>query len=314
MTAPDHHHDHSHAHGHAGTSERRLLWAFVLTMLALLVEAAGGWISGSLALLADAGHMLVDAFALLLAWSGAYFARRPPDDKRSFGYARLEVLAGYTNALGQFVLVVWIVVEAIERFTSPHAILSGPMLIVALIGLGVNLFVLRALGGHDHDDLNAAGARLHVFGDLLGSVGAVAAALLIRWKGWLWADPAFSIFVSLLIVNSAWRLLRRSAHILLEGTPEDIDATRVALAAKAGVGIVDVHHVHVWQLAGGRRLATLHVRLAEEADAQSVLVQVQSILREKFRISHATVQVEHSDCAHEDCGHGAHDRAHVHSH
>ncbi|MBN8884302.1 MAG: cation transporter [Rudaea sp.] len=310
MTASDHHHDHDHA----GMSERRLLWAFVLTILTLVVEAAGGWISGSLALLADAGHMFVDAFALLLAWMGAYFARRPADDKRSFGYARLEVLVGYTNALFQFVLVAWIVIEAMGRFAQPEPILSGTMLVIAIASLVVNLFVLRVLGGHDHDDLNAAGARLHVIGDLLGSLGAVAAALLIRWKGWLWADPAFSIFVSLLIVRSAWKLLKRSAHILLEGTPEGIDTAQVAVAARAGEGVVDVHHVHVWQLAGGRRLATLHARLAEEADAHVALAQVQRILREKFQIVHATVQIERRDCAHEDCTRGKHDHEHDNDH
>ena len=298
MTASDHHHDHDHA----GMSERRLLWAFVLTILTLVVEAAGGWISGSLALLADAGHMFVDAFALLLAWMGAYFARRPADDKRSFGYARLEVLVGYTNALFQFVLVAWIVIEAMGRFAQPEPILSGTMLVIAIASLVVNLFVLRVLGGHDHDDLNAAGARLHVIGDLLGSLGAVAAALLIRWKGWLWADPAVSIFVSLLIVRSAWKLLKRSAHILLEGTPEGIDTAQVAVAARAGEGVVDVHHVHVWQLAGGRRLATLHARLAEEADVHVALAQVQRILREKFQI------------AHEDCTRGKHDHEHDNDH
>jgi len=303
MTASDHHHDHDHA----STSERRLLWAFVLTSVTLVVEAAGGWISGSLALLADAGHMFVDAFALLLAFLGAYFARRPADDRRSFGYARLEVLVGYTNALFQFALVAWIVVEAVGRFAKPEPILSGTMLIIAVAGLLVNLFVLQVLGGHDHDDLNAAGARLHVLGDLLGSLGAVTAALLIRWQGWLWADAAFSILVSLLILGSAWRLLKRSAHILLEGTPDGVDTAQVAVAAKQGEGIVDVHHVHVWQLAGGRRLATLHARLAEEADAQTALVQVQTILRERFQIVHATVQIERRDCAHEDCGRHTHD-------
>jgi len=315
MTTPHAHHDHDHA----STGERRLLWAFVLTSITLVVEAFGGWFSGSLALLADAGHMFVDAFALLLAFLGAYFARRPADDKRSFGYARLEVLVGYTNALFQFALVAWIVVEAIGRFTQPEPILSGAMLGIALVGLAVNLFVLYVLGGHDHDDLNAAGARLHVLGDLLGSLGAVAAALLIRWQGLLWADPAFSVLVSLLILNSAWKLLKRSAHILLEGTPEGVDIAEVAIAARESHGVIDVHHVHVWQLAGGRRLATLHARLAEDADAHVALAQVQTVLRERFKIVHATVQIERRDCAHEDCGHGAHHHthdahAHAHSH
>ena len=305
MTAHTHHHDHKdHDHGHA--SERRLLFAFGLTLLTLVIEAIGGWYSGSLALFADAGHMFVDAFALLLAWAAAHFARRPADDKRSFGYARLEVLVGYTNALAQFGIAAWIVTEAVERFVSPTTILPGIMLVVAMVGLVVNLFVLQVLGGHAHDDLNTAGARLHVLGDLLGSLGAVVAALIIRWLGWLWADPAISIFVALLILGNAWKLLRRSAHILLEGTPEGVDAALVSETVKREAGISDVHHVHVWQLAGGRRLATLHARLAEGADAHATLLGVQSILREKFQIIHATVQIEQRDCLHDDCGRQAH--------
>ena len=286
--------------------ERRLLFAFALTLVTLIVEAAGGWYSGSLALFADAGHMLVDAFALLLAWAGAHFAMRPADDKRSFGYARLEVLVGYTNALAQFGIVAWIVVEALARFAAPTPILSSIMLAVALVGLVVNLLVLQVLGGHDHDDLNTAGARLHVLGDLLGSLGAVAAALIIRNLGWLWADPAISIVVAVLILASAWRLLRRSAHILLEGTPDGVDAALVTATVKREAGIADVHHVHVWQLAGGRRLATLHARMVEGADTHAALLRVQSILREQFHIAHATVQIEQHGCLHDDCAKQAH--------
>ena len=306
----NHHHDHDHAHAHAHSSERRLLFAFALTLLTLIVEAIGGWYSGSLALLADAGHMFVDAFALLLAWAGAHFAQRPADLKRSFGYARLEVLVGYTNALGQFVLVAWIAAEAIARLASPQPILSGIMLVVALVGLVVNVLILRVIGGHDHEDLNIAGARLHVLGDLLGSAGAVAAALIIRGFGWLWADPVISIFVALLILGSASKLLRRSAHILLEGTPDDVDAALVSATVKREAGIEDVHHVHVWQLAGGRRLATLHARLVEGTDAHAALTGVQSILREQFHIAHATVQIEQHGCPHDDCAHQA--KAHPH--
>jgi cobalt-zinc-cadmium efflux system protein len=312
MTTPATH-QHEHAHDHddrAYAGERRLLFAFALTLLTLVVEAVGGWYSGSLALLADAGHMFVDAFALLLAWAGAHFARRPADEKRSFGYARVEVLVGYTNALAQFGIVAWIVVEALTRFASPAPILSGIMLVVALIGLAVNLLVLQALGGHDHDDLNSAGARLHVFGDLLGSLGAVAAALIIRSLGWLWADPAISIFVALLILGSATKLLRRSAHILLEGTPDGVDTALVTATVKRQAGIEDVHHVHVWQLAGGRRLATLHARLVEGTDAHAALLGVQNILREQFHIVHATVQIEQHGCLHDDCAKQA--KAHSH--
>ena len=312
-----HHHDPAahvndhdgHAHGdHAGgdhrpRKERKLLFAFALTTIMMLAEAVGGWISGSLALLADAAHMLVDAAALLFAWLGAHFARRPADALRSFGYARLEVLVGYTNALTQVFLVAWIAFEAVTRFVDPQPILSGTMLLVACAGLVVNLVVLRVLGGHDHDDLNTAGARLHVIGDLLGSIGAVTAALVIRYFDWLWADPAISLIVSLLILNSAWRLLRRSAHILLEGVPEGVETGVVSAALEhEAEGVRDVHHVHVWQLSGGNRVATLHARLHEGAIADSAIVSIQHVLRSRFGIAHATVQIEVSDCVNTDCG------------
>jgi cobalt-zinc-cadmium efflux system protein len=291
-----------HDHGTSRQGERRLLLAFWLTLLALLAEAIGGWLSGSLALLADAGHMLVDALALLLAWGGARIARRPADARRSFGYARMEVLAGYTNALAQFVLTAWIVYEAIERLADPVPIRSGLMLAVALVGMAVNAIVLRALGTHDHADVNAAGARLHVLGDLLGSLAAVVAALLIRYFGLLAADPVLSIFVALLILVSAWKLLRRCAHILLEGTPDDLDSGAVASVIASETGIDGVHHVHVWQLAGGRRIATLHARVASGTDSSAALTAIQRVLGERFAIAHATIQIEQADCAAGDCG------------
>jgi cobalt-zinc-cadmium efflux system protein len=306
-------HDHSSHHAHARGSETRLLIAAALTVATLIAEAVGGWVSGSLALLSDAAHMLVDAFALLLAWAGAHFARRPADDLRSFGYARLEVLAGYSNALLQFVLVVWIAVEAVLRLMQPEPILSGIMLVVALIGLSVNVIVLAALGGHRHDDLNLAGARLHVIGDLLGSLGAVGAALIVRYLGWLQADPLVSLFVSALILVSAWRLLRLSAHILLEGVPDGIETALVTETVRRESGVHDVHHVHVWQLAGGRRMATLHARLPPGMETEPALAAMKRVLREHFHISHATIQIDDGACAEGDC-HDATSAAHAAHH
>lgn len=315
MNAPHHHHHyelaHAHAHDHQAGAQR-LLIAFALTLITLVAEAVGGWYSGSLALLADAGHMLVDALALLLAWAGAHFAQRPADERRSFGYARLEVLAGYTNSLTQVGIGAWIIAEALQRLLAPQPIQGGLMLAIALIGFAVNAVLLRLLGGHHEEDLNTAGARLHVLGDLLGSLGAVIAALVIRAYGWLSADALISIVVALLIIVSAWNLLRRSAHILLEGTPEGVDVAAVASAARLGAGVRDVHHVHVWQLAGGRRLATLHVHLAESADTQRSLASVKGILLEQFQITHATVQIDTLDVAHEGCQHGGRSARHEH--
>lgn len=321
MSSAEQHHQHNHpeqAHSHgnqgAARNESRLLIAFALTFLAMLVEAGGGWLSGSLALLADAGHMLVDTFALLLAWAGAHFARRPADVRRSFGYARMEVLVGYTNALAQFALVAWIIVEALSRFRMPEPIHAMPMLVIAVIGMAINLIVLGALGSHAHDDLNIAGARLHVIGDLLGSMGAVIAALLIAGFGWLWADAAFSIVTAALILGSAWRLLRRCAHILLEGTPDDLQATTLVEAICEDSGIAAVHHVHLWQLASGSRIATLHARAVEGYDSDRVLASIQQILRERFHITHATIQLENSDCPTGDCADGGDMRSRSHAH
>jgi len=293
-------HDHS-THHHAQAGESRLLIAAALTVATLLAEAIGGWMSGSLALLSDAAHMLIDAFALLLAWAGAHFARRPADDRRSFGYARLEVLAGYSNSLLQLILVVWIAVEAFSRLLQPEPIRTGLMLAVALAGLAVNVIVLAVLGHHHEEDVNLAGARLHVLGDLLGSFGAVAAALTVRYAGWLQADPLVSLLVSVLILGSAWRLLRRSAHILLEGTPDGIDSALVADTVRREYGVHDVHHVHVWQLAGGRRMATLHARLHNEIAPSDAMAAMQRVLREHFHIFHATIQVDAGDCADNGC-------------
>ena len=317
-------HDHAHSHGHAhthdhdhavGGSERKLLFAFVLTTLMLVVEAAGGLVSGSLALLADAGHMLVDALALLLAFLGARFAARPADARRTYGYGRIEVLAGFVNALTQFALVAFIIYEAVQRLFAPEPILSGVMLVVALVGLVANVVVLRSLHGHDPDDVNIAGASLHVLGDLLGSVAAVLAALAVRWMEWNWADPVLSIVVSLLILRSAWSLVRRSGHILLEGTPEGINLAEVQRELHAADPvIVDIHHLHVWQVTAGSRMATLHAALgpdAEQDDQARVLSAIKLMLSERWRVDHATVQFDPGPCPDEQkgCGKGA---PHVH--
>ncbi|RDS79973.1 cation transporter [Dyella monticola] len=299
-------HEHAHAAG-AGTRERKLFVAFALTAGMMVAEAAGGWWSGSLALMADAGHMFVDAGALLLALFAARMAQRPADTRRTFGYGRMEVLAGFVNALTQFVLVGFIAYEAITRFFKPVEILSGVMLGVAIVGLLVNLIVLRSLHDHAHDDVNLSAASLHVLGDLLGSVGAVLAALLVRWLSWNWADPALSLLVSLLILRSAWQLLRRSTHILLEGVPEGMDPHEVEAALRiADTSIRDVHHLHVWQLASGSRMATLHLELHDRDAGARALAAVNSTLLERFGIRHATVQIDPGHCPDESPGCNGH--------
>ena len=295
-------HDHDPATARAvGVRDRRgsrLGIALVLTLLMLAVEAAGGLFSGSLALLADAGHMLIDSLALGLAWTSAGMALRQADPRRSFGYARFEVLAGFVNALTQFLLIGWIAWEAVQRLLTPRPILSGVMLGVAVVGLVINALVLRLLHEHDHDDVNMAAANLHVLGDLLGSVATVVAALLVRWEHWLWADPALSLLVCVLLLRSAVVLLRRSTHILLEGTPEGLDPAAMAQVLRgADPAIRDVHHLHLWQIASGQRMATLHVRIDSEADGEHALRAVKSALHDRYAIGHATVEIECNACS-----------------
>jgi cobalt-zinc-cadmium efflux system protein len=274
-----------------------LTWALSLTAAMMLVEVVGGWWSGSLALLADAGHMAVDSLALLLAVLGARMAERPADARRSYGYGRIEVLVGFVNALSQFVLVGWITYEAVDRLQHPAPILSGLMLAVAIAGLLVNAVVLRTLHGHAHDDVNLAGASLHVLGDLLGSLAAVGAALAIRAFGWLWADPALSLIVAVLLLGSAWRLLRRSSHILLEGVPEGLDTAAVEAALRmADDAICDVHHLHLWQLASGSRMATVHAELREDADNARAMRAINEVMRDRFGVQHVTVQIDTGGC------------------
>jgi len=288
-----HGHEHGAGHAHGAGNERAVFWGFLLTFTFMIAEVAGGLISGSLALIADAGHMLTDAAALGLAWLGFRIARRAPDDRRSFGYARFEVLAGLANAVTLLGVVAWIAYEAVQRLHEPQPVLAGPMLAVAALGLLVNVGVFTMLMRADREHINIRGALVHVAGDLLGSVAAIIAAVVIYITGWTPIDPLLSLLVGLLILRSAWALLRHSLHILLEGAPDhvDVDELRRDLAATAA-GVVDVHHVHVWSLTSGRSLATLHVQLAPGADSHRALQDTKSRLAERFGIAHATVQVE----------------------
>ncbi|WP_443197892.1 cation diffusion facilitator family transporter [Pseudoalteromonas sp. GABNS16G] len=217
----EHGHDHDHTPKVTGANERKVLLSFFLIFGFMIVEAVGGVLSGSLALLADAGHMLTDAAALALAYAAFRFGRRPADSKRTFGYLRFEVIAGFLNAVTLFVIVAWIAYEAWERLQAPPVILAGPMMIVAVLGLLVNVLVLWIMTRGETEHVNVKGAILHVMGDLLGSVGAIVAAVVIYLIGWTPIDPILSVLVAALILRSAWKLLAKSIHILLEGAPED---------------------------------------------------------------------------------------------
>lgn len=292
-----HAHEHGHEHDHTPTvtndNERKVLLSFVLTFAFMLVEAVGGVLSGSLALLADAGHMLTDAVALALAYAAFRFGRRAADSKRTFGYLRFEVIAGFVNALTLLGIVVWIAYEAWVRLSSPPTILAGPMLMVAVIGLLVNMLVLWIMTRGETEHVNVKGAILHVMGDLLGSVGAIVAAIVIYYTGWTPIDPILSVLVAALILRSASRLLLKSLHILLEGAPDHATPEKVEQGLMAAVpGLAAVSHVHVWQLTSGRTMATLHIRPNTDDDARAVVKRVEQALRDQFSIEHATIGID----------------------
>jgi cobalt-zinc-cadmium efflux system protein len=291
-------HDRNHIRGHARAGDaRRVFWAMWLTGGFMVVEVVGGLLSGSLALLSDAGHMLTDFAALLLAWFAFRLADKRADIRRSYGYHRFQVLAAFSNGLALFAIAGWIVVEAARRLAEPVPVLAGPMLAVAALGLAVNVAAFVLLHGGSRDNLNLRGAALHVMGDLLASVAAIAAALVILATGWTPIDPLLSVLVALLILRAAWKIVRKAGHILLEGTPENVDPGDLRDRLKAAVPqVTDVHHVHIWSLTGGHPVITLHAVLADGADHNQVLANLHRALEAQFGISHATIQLERGHC------------------
>jgi cobalt-zinc-cadmium efflux system protein len=291
---------------HHESDRRRVQIALVLTGLFMLVEVAGGLISGSLALLADAGHMLTDTMALALAAVAFRVSARPADAKRSYGYHRFQILAAFVNGLTLLGIVVWILFEAISRFMAPPAVMGNLMLVVACAGLLVNVAAFLILHGGDQENMNLRGAALHVMGDLFGSIAAIAAAVVIIFTGWMPIDPLLSIVVAALILRSAWDLLKRSAHVLLEGVPDWLDVAQMQERINTAVpSIISIHHVHVWGLTLQRVMLTMHICIAGVGVDQTLVVrQVKRILQDEFGIDHSTIEIEHELCADErpaDC-------------
>ena len=288
-------HDHSKADGNI----RRVMIALVLTGTFMIVEVIGGILSGSLALLADAGHMLTDTMALALAAVAFRVSSRPADSKRSYGYQRFQILAAFVNGLSLLIIVGWILIEAVLRLMSPSEVMGPMMLDVATAGLFVNIFAFIVLHGGDKDNLNIRGAVLHVAGDLLGSVAAIVAAIVIIYTAWMPIDPILSILVALLILRSAWHLVKRSAHILLEGAPEWLDKDRMQERLVERVPAVNsIHHVHVWGLTPQHLMLTMHVALTgNPPEPTAVVRRIKGVLREDFGISHSTIEIETVDCA-----------------
>lgn len=295
--AHEHHHEHPTLPEAETGNSRRLFMALTLTAAFMVVEAGGGILAHSLALIADAGHMLTDSASLFLAWLAVRAARRPADEQRSYGYERFQVLAAFINGVVLLGLSVWIVAEAMQRLVHPPEVAGGIMVVIAAIGMLVNAGMFWLLHHGDHDDLNLRAAILHVLGDLLGSAAAVVAGAVILATGWMPIDPLLSILVALLILRSAWRLTRESGHILLEGVPGE--ATPAALEAAvldAVPEVRDVHHVHAWSLTGRRPMVTLHARLTDGADSETALRAIHNALAARFGVRHVTVQIEYGAC------------------
>ena len=262
----------------------------------MVVEVIGGLVAGSLALLADAAHMLTDTVSLGMAWLAFRVTDRPADGRRTYGYHRFPVLAAFVNGIALLVVVGWIAVEAIERLLEPAPVLGGTMAVVAALGLLVNVIAFAILHGGSRQNLNVRGAALHVLGDLLGSVAALVAAGVILLTGWTPIDPLLSLLVGAIVLRGAWSLIRHSTHVLVEGAPDHIDTDEVAREIPRRVaGVADVHHIHAWSLAPERPMMSLHVRATGEVDHDRVVAAVKEVLRERFGVRHATLQVEYGD-------------------
>ena len=287
------------SHAHTNSNMRRVTIALVLTGAFMIVEVIGGILAGSLALLADAGHMLTDTMALALAAVAFHVSKRPADTKHTYGYQRFQILAAFVNALSLILIVGWILYEAFDRFVSPQQVLGKTMLLVAAAGLVVNIISFTVLHGGDKENLNIRGAAVHVAGDLLGSIAAIVAAVVIIYTGWMAIDPILSVAVALLILKSAWSLLKRSAHVLLEGAPDWLDTESMQhLLMEQVPEVASIHHVHVWGMTPQDLMLTMHVCIRVASDNPTDIIRrIKVILRTEYGIGHSTVEVETNDCA-----------------
>lgn len=319
-------HDHDHLPSEI-RHEKPLWWALGLTTTFLLVEVAGAFWTNSLALLSDAAHMATDTLALMIALVAVRLSRRPPDAKRTYGYARLEALGAMFNGGMLFVVAGYILWEAVERFRQPQEIASTGMLVIAAFGLAINLISMRLLRAGSGESLNVKGAYLEVWADMLGSVAVIIGALLIRWTGWKPIDPILAVLIGLWVLPRTWVLMREAINVLLEGVPKGMDVHAVRAALGAPAGVVDVHDLHVWALASSTPALTAHVVMADGVEADALRRVLTTALHDQFGIEHVTLQIEADHCgdscsvgspkatdAHAGHDHEAHDHAgHAHA-
>ncbi|MEH7093144.1 cation diffusion facilitator family transporter [Priestia megaterium] len=295
-TEDSHNHKHSHGHSHnhgKNANKQALKLSFFIITIYMIIEAIGGFMTNSLALISDAGHMLSDAGALGLSYLAMTFGDRKATEFKTFGYKRFEVLAAFINGLTLIVISLYIFWEAYKRFSQPPEVQSSGMIIIASIGLVVNIIAAYILmKGDKSENLNVRSAFLHVIGDLLGSVGAIIAALLIMFFGWTLADPIASVLVAILIIISAYRVTRDSIHILMEGAPSQIDVTQVRKALEALKNTRDVHDLHVWAISSDTPSLSCHILIDDIRNSPMVMNNAKQILEKQFKIEHTTIQIE----------------------
>ncbi len=286
-------HSHSHSHGQRSAgSINKLKLALGLTFVYMFAEAIGGWFANSLALLADAGHMLTDVAAMALTLAAFWFASRPATAKKTFGYYRLEILAAFVNGITLVLISLWVIYEAYERWQSPPEIKGLHLTAIAVGGLVINLICAYLLHGDHEHDLNMRGAWLHVVGDALGSVTAIGAGILILAFGWVWADAVSSVLISLIIIFGAWNLIKESVNVLLEGTPAHINLKAVEETIRRTENVEDVHDLHVWTITSGMEALSVHIIHRNEISQKALLKAVRQKLHDEFGIDHLTIQLE----------------------
>ncbi len=309
------HHGHGHSHGHhghshgpgghhdhaAGASSGRIAIALGLNLSILGAELAGAWFFGSLALLSDAAHMFTDAAALGIALAALAIAKRPADDKRSFGYRRFEILAAAFNAVALFIVAGFVLVEGIRRFFDPVPVVSLGMVAVATLGLVANIAAMAVLSGGRGDSMTVRGAYLEVMADALGSLAVIIGAVAIKLTGFQWIDPVIGMAIALWVLPRTWSLLRDTTQILLEGVPSRLSLSEVRGAIAVADGVCGVHDLHLWSLAGDDASLTAHVELSEGTEPEGVRVALIRMLDQRFSVRHVTLQLEQGPC-----GHGAH--------
>jgi cobalt-zinc-cadmium efflux system protein len=296
----DHSHDHGHHHGHSHSDAgmgRALVASLVLTLGFVAFEAVAGFRASSLALLSDAGHNFADAFALLLAAFGFYLQSRPANEVKTYGYQRAGVLAAFVNAVSLVVLALFLFFESIERLRNPQPVIESTMIVVAAIGLAMNLFIVWRLGGHGHD-MNIRAAWIHMLGDALSCVAIIVGAIVIHYTGWQKIDPILSILIGLMIIWSGWGIIQDSLNVLLEGSPKGIALEEVTGGMRGIDGVIDVHDLHIWSLGSQAHALSCHVLIDDvpPSASEAILRNIKGVLCDRFSINHSTIQFEHVRC------------------